>query len=469
MNEPGETAGTPGAVTVRQERARSVAQLIRLHEEEVQDIERKAKSGFHAPGRATPRLLVPSQPPSSARVAGTVRSPRSPHSPHSPTCVLLPSTLPAFVQKSEVPQQAKQESEPEPQPQAQPELEPQPEIQPQQPQLELQPEQQPEPQPQQPEPQPEPQLQETEASTEQTENASAVMREAVPEAEEPETEEEEAHEVTKEEEREETDEQPKEQQQEKEGEEKEQDVNTVTALEQEISQLTSENETTTRELELELELGTAAEAAAADAARTLQSRNCCAVCGRRVLLGAYYDLGEGRRAHVECFCCARCGAALTTFRCVDGAFVCAACAHALRPPAQCAACGRAVADGEPVVALGREWHAACFCCAHCGRGLRDAFAELHGRAYCPPREAPCYRIARGMVCTVCGGVLDSSYLTVINRCCHRACFCCSGCGAPFPSLEFFQVDSQPFCETCAVQIFTAQLRAPATAGEGATP
>ena len=505
MSDPAETAGAPGTGAVRQERARSVAQLIRLHEEEVQDVERKAKSGFHVPGRTTPRVLVPPQLQSSARLAGVACSPRS---PHSPACVLPPPTLPTFVQAAEA-LQTPLAVESTPTTAAPAASATKPSVLPLQMPVVLE-------QPQQQshksdledyevstvahekqtdgtdavaegadagasapvdeataEVKPESETGNNEESCENSDSGNSSKKEDDEEAEEEKTEPKAVeHDEEKNEEKDEEkttqesstnsssngEEEMKEEREEEDDDEKgelQRELSTVTALEREISQLTSENETATRELELELGTTTGA-----DAARTLQSRNCCAVCGRRVLLGAYYDLGDGSRAHVECFCCARCRTPLTTFRCIDGAYVCAACAHALRPPPQCAACGRAIADGESVVALGREWHAACFCCAHCGRQLRDAFAELHGRPYCPPCDAPCVRIARGKVCSVCAGVLDSSYLTVLNRCCHRACFCCSGCGVPFPSLEFFQVDNQPFCETCAVQLISAQLHAP---------
>lgn len=476
MSEPAEPAGAPGTGVVRQERARSVAQLIRLHEEEVQDIERKAKSGHHVPGRAVPRVLVPPQLQSSARVTGVTCSPHSPRSPRSPVHVQPPPTLPVFVQKSEAPQTPLAvESTPAPAADSNPSA------------LPVQQSSQNDLEDYEVSADAEYAAHEVksdvntanngescEDSSDKKEDVEAETEteavETMPEVVKQEDQEQEQQEESSEKEQENKEEE-KEEEEEEEGQGLQRELSTVTALEREISQLTSENETATRELELELGTTTGP-----DAARTLQSRNCCAVCGRRVLLGAYYDLGDGCRAHVECFCCARCRAPLTTFRCVDGAYVCPACAHALRPPRQCAACGHAIADGESVVALGREWHAACFCCAHCGRQLRDAFAELHGRPYCPPRDAPCYRIARGKVCSVCAGVLDSSYLTVINRCCHRACFCCSGCGVPFPSLEFFQVDNKPFCETCAVQLISAQLHAPPAAavavtagGSGAAP
>jgi len=187
------------------------------------------------------------------------------------------------------------------------------------------------------------------------------------------------------------------------------------------------------------------------------SRNICAFCQHRVLVGPYYDVGGGKRVHVDCFKCKNCGNHLTQFQCLNDSYLCPQCAHKLRPPAKCVACGKVVSSDDAVVALNTEWHRSCFRCAHCRKILDKEFVELNGKPYCLPRESPCYRIAQGKVCCVCSGVLDVSYLTVFEKFYHRTCFCCSGCGVPFPSLEFFQINKQPYCETCATQIIGDQL------------
>jgi len=229
------------------------------------------------------------------------------------------------------------------------------------------------------------------------------------------------------------------------------DTRRLSVLEREISQLKNANETTTQELQLQL--------GSTDGVGALQSvsRNVCAFCGHRVLVGPYFDVGGGKRVHVECFKCAKCQEPLTSFRYIDGAYLCPRCAHEQRPPATCVACGETIVGSEPIVALNAEWHRTCFRCAQCRRQLTNDFVELHGRPYCPPEDKPCYRIAQGKICCVCSNVLDASYLTVFDRFYHRTCFCCSGCGVPFPSLEFFQINKQPYCETCATQIIGDQI------------
>jgi len=219
-------------------------------------------------------------------------------------------------------------------------------------------------------------------------------------------------------------------------------------LDREISQLRRSNETATKQLQL-----------FSNPEETLQgmTRNICAFCKHRVLVGPYYDVGGGKRVHVDCFRCSNCKKPLTQFQCIDDTYLCPHCAHDLRPPATCVACGKVVSSDEAVVALNSEWHRSCFQCDRCGRILKKEFVEFNGKPYCHPRDSPCYRIAQGKVCCVCSGVLDVSYLTVFEKFYHRTCFCCSGCGVPFPSLEFFQINNQPYCETCATQILGDQL------------
>ena len=218
-----------------------------------------------------------------------------------------------------------------------------------------------------------------------------------------------------------------------------------------------------------------------DALPTGVSSNLCAMCGERLKAGSYYDLGDGARAHIECFCCARCQAPLTSFTRIAGDFLCPDCAKKERPPLVCAACKKPVSrDAAPgsleegVVALGAGWHRGCLCCAHCRRRLDDGFVELHGQPYCPPSVAPCCRIVQGKLCCVCGRVLGASHLVVCGRNYHRACFCCGSCGAPFPTLEYYMLREQPYCETCAAHNIPAQLNAAAqaqqlTASATATP
>jgi len=224
----------------------------------------------------------------------------------------------------------------------------------------------------------------------------------------------------------------------------------ISDLDLEISQIRRSNETATHQLQL---LNSQED--------SLQSvsRNVCAFCGHRVLVGPYYDVGGGKRVHVECFRCSNCKAPLTQFQCLNDTYLCPKCAHEMRPAAKCVACGKAVTSDNTVVALNAEWHISCFRCAHCRKILNNDFVELNGKPYCLPRDSPCYRFAQGKVCCVCSGVLDVSYLTVFDKFYHRTCFCCSGCGVPFPSLEFFQINKQPYCETCATQIIGDQLGA----------
>jgi len=222
-------------------------------------------------------------------------------------------------------------------------------------------------------------------------------------------------------------------------------VGRMSELDREISNLRRSNESATDALQLTSGL------------EELGSRNNCAFCKHRVLIGPYYDIGGGKRVHVDCFRCEKCKEPLVQFQCIDGRYYCPSCSHEIRPPSICRACGKTISTEDVVVALDAEWHRSCFQCAHCHKVLDKDYVTYDGKPYCLPQDSPCYRIAQGKVCCVCSGVLDASYLTVFEKFYHRTCFCCSGCGVPFPSLEFFQINKQSYCETCATQIIGDQL------------
>jgi len=50
---------------------------------------------------------------------------------------------------------------------------------------------------------------------------------------------------------------------------------------------------------------------------------------------------------------------------------------------KCPVCSKSVGAAEEVKAIGRSWHASCFCCKACGKSLRGGnYKEHEGAPYC---------------------------------------------------------------------------------------
>ncbi|NXU14442.1 PRIC1 protein, partial [Pardalotus punctatus] len=97
---------------------------------------------------------------------------------------------------------------------------------------------------------------------------------------------------------------------------------------------------------------------------------------------------EGRRWHLEHFCCLECDEPLCGQRYVmrSGRPCCRGCFESLFAE-PCQACGDPIgADSEEVTHQGLHWHAraACFCCSLCRKPLRgQPLACRRGRLFCP--------------------------------------------------------------------------------------
>ncbi|XP_061869724.1 prickle-like protein 4 [Colius striatus] len=112
----------------------------------------------------------------------------------------------------------------------------------------------------------------------------------------------------------------------------------------------------------------------------------CASCDQLIFMEECIE-AEGRRWHLQHFCCLECDAPLCGQRYVmrSGRPCCCGCFESLFAE-PCQACGDPIgADSEEATHQGLHWHAraACFCCSLCRKPLRgQPLTALRGRLFC---------------------------------------------------------------------------------------
>ncbi|GAB0200121.1 prickle-like protein 4 [Grus japonensis] len=112
----------------------------------------------------------------------------------------------------------------------------------------------------------------------------------------------------------------------------------------------------------------------------------CASCDQLIFMEECIE-AEGRRWHLEHFCCLECDVPLCGQRYVmkSGRPCCRGCFESLFAE-PCQACGDPIgADSEEATHQGLHWHAraACFCCSLCRKPLRgQPLTSRHGRLFC---------------------------------------------------------------------------------------
>ncbi|NXV73238.1 PRIC2 protein, partial [Atlantisia rogersi] len=112
----------------------------------------------------------------------------------------------------------------------------------------------------------------------------------------------------------------------------------------------------------------------------------CASCDQLIFMEECIE-AEGRRWHLEHFCCLECDVPLRGQRYVmkSGRPCCHSCFESLFAEL-CQACGDPIgADSEEATHQGLHWHAraTCFCCSLCRKPLRgQPLTTQHGRLFC---------------------------------------------------------------------------------------
>lgn len=114
----------------------------------------------------------------------------------------------------------------------------------------------------------------------------------------------------------------------------------------------------------------------------------------------------------------------------------------------CAACNTPlqIANMQTSIfeAMGRQYHAGCFVCGHCGKGFDDGKYVWNSKLE-QPFHATCAAEANAPKCEKCNKPLDASFAMADDKMYHWDCFTCDTCGC---SLEdgYTMQDGKPFCK-----------------------
>ena len=179
-------------------------------------------------------------------------------------------------------------------------------------------------------------------------------------------------------------------------------------------------------------------------------KNICAKCGKDV--GETFYEVEGRRYHTECFRCSKCNGEITEYVITPkGEIICTACNKRLNY-VQCKGCHKDVLKSATVSVMGGFYHPECFKCTHCGKRIKDDFLEYNGQPYCTENDNACYKAAACHACATCGQYITGPYMEILGKFYHKDCFSCFKCHKHFDTAEYYAVDNNPYCETCAYEV-----------------
>ncbi|XP_026805514.1 paxillin isoform X2 [Rhopalosiphum maidis] len=171
-------------------------------------------------------------------------------------------------------------------------------------------------------------------------------------------------------------------------------------------------------------------------------KGCCTACDKAIVGQVITALGK--TWHPEHFTCNHCSQELGTrnFFEREGRPYCEPDYHNLFSP-RCAYCNGPILD-KCVTALEKTWHTEHFFCAQCGKQFgEEGFHEREGRPYCRDDYFD-------MFAPKCGGCtkpIMENYVSALSTQWHSSCFVCRDCRMPFVSGQFFDHESQPYCET----------------------
>ncbi|NWI04332.1 PRIC2 protein, partial [Tichodroma muraria] len=181
----------------------------------------------------------------------------------------------------------------------------------------------------------------------------------------------------------------------------------------------------------------------------------CRKCGRRLNKGdpgiSASRLGD-QFWHPSCFSCHFCHQQLVDliYFQQDGRIYCGRHhAELFRP--RCASCDQLIFMEECIEAEGRRWHLEHFCCLECDEPLRgQRYVMRSGRPCC----RPCFESLFAEPCQACGDPIGADSEEVSHQGLHwharAACFCCSLCRTPLRGQPLTCRRGRLFCsDTCA--------------------
>uniref|UniRef100_A0A1I8H094 Transforming growth factor beta-1-induced transcript 1 protein n=1 Tax=Macrostomum lignano TaxID=282301 RepID=A0A1I8H094_9PLAT len=123
---------------------------------------------------------------------------------------------------------------------------------------------------------------------------------------------------------------------------------------------------------------------------------------------------------------------------------------------KCAACKESI-QGQLVKALGRAWHYEHFVCSKCRAELgKQNFYEKDSQPFCEP----CYQNEFSPKCAYCQEAILDRCVTALDKSWHPEHFFCQQCTAPFTeSSGFHERDGKPYCADCYNDAFAPKCAA----------
>jgi len=109
----------------------------------------------------------------------------------------------------------------------------------------------------------------------------------------------------------------------------------------------------------------------------------------------------------------------------------------------CAGCGKNIM-GDVSHAMNKKWHLYCFSCTVCSAPVSDEYYEADGKPYCRKDFNKLF----GSSCAGCHKPLQGKKLKALEKEWHPPCFVCCKCKKPFPEMEYYDIDQQPYCGPC---------------------
>ena len=93
-------------------------------------------------------------------------------------------------------------------------------------------------------------------------------------------------------------------------------------------------------------------------------------------------------------------------------------------------------------ALGKKYHAACFCCSVCEEPLTGAFnMDTDGNLFCKED----WLIREGLVCVVCNELIHGANVSLGGNKYHPECLTCQECHQSIAGKEYIIMDNKLFC------------------------
>ncbi|KAK7494065.1 hypothetical protein BaRGS_00014723 [Batillaria attramentaria] len=115
----------------------------------------------------------------------------------------------------------------------------------------------------------------------------------------------------------------------------------------------------------------------------------------------------------------------------------------------CAACNKPIV-GQVIAALGKTWHVEHFVCAHCEQPLGTSnFYERDSQAYCEQD----YHNLFAPRCAYCNGPIVDKCITALEKMWHPEHFFCAQCGRMFGDEDFHEKNGKAYCRDDYFQMF----------------